>query len=49
MLAQSASGLLLGSSGNWSGTGDDDLYRRSATDAEQSLAAHLTGEVTARR
>jgi hypothetical protein len=49
VLAESALGLLFGLSVNWLCTGDDDLFRRSATDAAQSLAARLTGKATARR
>jgi hypothetical protein len=46
--AQSAVGLLFGLSVNWLCTGDDDLFRRPATDAALSLAARLTGQATAR-
>ncbi len=41
VLAESVLGLLFGASVNWLCTGDDDLFRRCATDAAQTLAARL--------
>jgi AcrR family transcriptional regulator len=47
VLAESVLGLLFGASVNWLCTGDDDLFRRCATDAAQTLAARLTGGAAA--
>ncbi len=41
VLAESVLGLLFGASVNWLCTGDDDLFRRCATDAAETLAARL--------
>jgi AcrR family transcriptional regulator len=48
VLAESVLGLLFGASVNWLCTGDDDLFRRCATDAARTLAARLTRGATAR-
>ena len=41
VLAESVLGLLFGASVNWLCTGDDDLFRRCAEDAAQTLATRL--------
>jgi hypothetical protein len=48
VLAESVLGLLFGASVNWLCTGDDDLFRRCAADAAQTLAARLSGGPPAR-